>query len=309
MNERDLSPAALRTAVEREIDALGDPSLGVTPERLADVVLEDCDEVRRIARYMWAALAVSGEDLGRATVLREVENAAEHARVSVAAVGDAAPLSLGPPDEVLRLATDLAVERADDDSPVEGVAAAAGGVFFAQAIVLVDALARPETDFAAGLDATLVAHDAVADVAGRESVLECEGALQPSQALTMAVHCAVRLRDGRPFITYVDGLDASELRLAIARLCARLARADGDSEQPPDEAVWAQIEQQVADRLARIDPGPVTQHDLAIALLYRLTGAACNRELTDELFRAAMVEIAAIATTALAIRSSQQDAH
>lgn len=300
VSQRDLSPADLHAAVERELDALGDPSRGVTRERLADVLLDDCDDVRRIARYMWAALAVSGDELSRETVLTEVEDAVEHARCSAAAVGDGRSESLGEPEELLRLATAPAAEPAAEDSAVEGMSTAAAGVFFAQAIALVEVLAHPETDFSAGLDATLIAHDVVGDVAARESVLERARGLSPGETLMLATHCAIRLRDSRPFTAYVDALDPDELCVAVARLCARLA-ADDDTGQPADERVWTRVERQVAERLARIDPGPITQHDLATALLYRLTQASSNDERTGEMFGERMVEAAAIATTALAL--------
>jgi hypothetical protein len=51
----------VRVAVERELDALGDPCACRTLAELSDILTADCAGGQMIARYLWAALAVTGQ--------------------------------------------------------------------------------------------------------------------------------------------------------------------------------------------------------------------------------------------------------
>ena len=294
-------PSELRAAVERELDVLGNPDRCRTRADLSKILTADCTVDQLIARYLWGVLAVSGASK-RDWAVSTLEGSAIDARDCAAEVGQGPGLSVGTPIEILAGLGDDSL-HGSPAGRVEGLPRTAAAVFIAVAMKLAGRLVTPRAGLDSGVNGTLLAHDTVAAIvrampSGSQDVPSSWGA-----ALTSALRCAIRLRDGRPMPPLADDMAPHELCAQIAHMCVAIPRlADQTAPVLSDEETWAEVERRTADRIALIVPSSGTQLALANAVLEILTDISTFAQPSDAL-RGDMLDATAIAATAFALES------
>jgi hypothetical protein len=137
----------VRVAVEHELDALGDPSRCRALAELSDILTADCTDCQLIARYLWAALAITGEwTQRRVSVLEDMEWAVIDASNRAAEVGENSHPLLGTPVELLSILADDGPHWSEG-SRVDGLPPSAARSFIKEAWGITARLVTPRVEW------------------------------------------------------------------------------------------------------------------------------------------------------------------